>query len=103
MVGVDRRDGNLAGLVNLFVGDVCDETLWTGVHDYVEATHGHLDALINIAGRNYYALIADADLAEWRSMMDINVLGMVAPMKHLVGLLRKARAPAIVNMSSISG
>lgn len=101
--GVDRQRGSLASIAHLFVGDVCDETLWTSVRDYVDESHGHLDALVNIAGRNYFALIDDADLAEWRSMMDINVLGMVAPIKHLVGPLRKADAPAIVNMSSISG
>ena len=103
VIGVDRHEGSLASVTKLFVGDVCDETLWATVREYVDRTHGHLDALINIAGRNYFALIADADLAEWRSMMDINVLGMVAPMKHLVGLLSKAGTPAIVNMSSISG
>lgn len=103
VVGVDRHHRDLPSISKLFVGDVCDETLWVEVRDHVGNTHGHLDALINIAGRNYFALIADAELAEWRSMMDINVLGMVAPIKHLVGLLRHAEAPSIVNMSSISG
>lgn len=102
VIGVDRRTGSLASVAKPFVGDVCDETLWTAVRDYVHESYGHLDALINIAGRNYHALIADADLGEWRSMMDVNVLGMVAPIKHLVGLLGKAETPAIVNMSSIS-
>lgn len=82
VIGVDRHEVRLASLVKLFVGDVCDETLRRGRY-CVDETHGHLDAQINIAGRNYFALIADADLAEWRSMMDVNVLGMVAPIKHL--------------------
>jgi NAD(P)-dependent dehydrogenase (short-subunit alcohol dehydrogenase family) len=103
VIGVDRHEGTSPGLTKLFVGDVVDEQLWTSVRDHVTQTCGHLDALINIAGRNYFALIADADLAEWRSMMDINVLGMVASIKHLIGLLRQADAPAIVNMGSISG
>ena len=103
VVGVDRHDGNLEGVTELFVGDVCDESLWAKVRDHIGETYGHLNALINIAGRNYFALIADADLGEWRSMMDVNVLGMVAPIKHLIGLLREADAPSIVNMSSISG
>lgn len=103
VVGVDRRDGLRASIADLFVGDVCDETLWATVRDHVSETYGHLDALINIAGRNYFSLIGDADLDEWRSMMDVNVLGMVAPIKYLVGLLRNGRSPAIVNMSSISG
>jgi NAD(P)-dependent dehydrogenase (short-subunit alcohol dehydrogenase family) len=106
VIGVDRHEphsDSTSGLTKFFVGDVCDETLWTTVRGYVSDTYGHLDALINIAGRNYFALITDTDFAEWRSMMDVNVLGMVAPIKHLVGLLRNAEAPAIVNMSSISG
>jgi meso-butanediol dehydrogenase / (S,S)-butanediol dehydrogenase / diacetyl reductase len=103
VIGVDRYEGSVASVAELFVGDVCDESLWTRVHHHVDERYGHLDALVNIAGRNYFALIADADLAEWRSMMDVNVLGMVVPIKHLVGLLRQASAPAIVNMSSISG
>ncbi len=103
VIGVDRHEGNLASLSHFFVGDVCDEALWTRVHEYINETYGHLDTLVNIAGRNYFALIADTDFAEWRSMMDINVLGMVAPIKYLVGLLRKADTPAIVNISSISG
>jgi meso-butanediol dehydrogenase / (S,S)-butanediol dehydrogenase / diacetyl reductase len=103
VIGVDRHEGSLPSLSRLFVGDVCDETLWASVNDYIDETYGHLDALINIAGRNYFALIEDTDLSEWRSMMDINVMGMVVSIKHLVGLLRKAEAPAIVNMSSISG
>jgi NAD(P)-dependent dehydrogenase (short-subunit alcohol dehydrogenase family) len=103
VIGVDRHEGSLPGIAKLFVGDVCDEALWTTVRESVGETYGHLDALINIAGRNYFALIADADLGEWRSMMDINVLGMVAPIKHLIGLLRNAPEPAIVNMGSISG
>jgi NAD(P)-dependent dehydrogenase (short-subunit alcohol dehydrogenase family) len=103
VIGVDRQEGPTASITRLFVGDVCDEVLWKRVHDYVGETYGHLDALINIAGRNYFSLIEQADLIEWRSMMDINVLGMVTPIKHLVDLLRNAHQPAIVNMSSISG
>ena len=103
VVGVDRHKGGLESVAKLFVGDVFDETLWAEVRDHVGEIHGHLDSLINIAGRNYFALIADTELSEWRSMLDVNVLGMVAPIKHLVGLLRQAEAPSIVNMSSISG
>ena len=103
VIGVDRREAKQESLTKLFVGDVCDENLWANVRTYVAETYAHLDALINVAGRNYFALIEDAELSEWRSMMDINVLGMVAPIKHLVGLLRLADAPAIVNMGSISG
>jgi NAD(P)-dependent dehydrogenase (short-subunit alcohol dehydrogenase family) len=77
--------------------------MWSSVANHLEATYGHVDALVNIAGRNYFGKIEDSDLSEWRSMMDTNVLGMVAPTKHLIGLLRRSTQASIVNMSSISG
>ncbi|MEY3710809.1 MAG: hypothetical protein RLZZ99_630, partial [Actinomycetota bacterium] len=64
---------------------------------------GHVDALVNIAGRNYLSLIESADLDQWRNMFEVNVIGMVTAIKHLKSLLDKADSPAIVNMSSISG
>ena len=42
-------------------------------------------------------------LEQWRNMFEVNVIGMVTSIKHLKKLLDKGEAPAIVNMSSISG
>lgn len=103
VIGVDRSGDRADVVEQHFCGDICDETLWASVAEHIEGRGGRLDALVNIAGRNYFDKIEDSDLGEWRSMMDTNVVGMVAPIKHLTPLLRKSGQAAIVNMSSISG
>jgi NAD(P)-dependent dehydrogenase (short-subunit alcohol dehydrogenase family) len=86
-----------------FTGEVLDEVLLDRVADHLAREHGRLDVLVNIAGINYHAPIEECSLDEWRRIMDVNVIGMVAAIKHLTPLLRKGDAPAVVNMSSISG
>jgi 2-keto-3-deoxy-L-fuconate dehydrogenase len=103
VVGVDRSSSEPHDIDAFFSGDVCDESMWSSVVDHLKVAYGHVDALVNIAGRNYFDNIEDSNLSEWRSMMDTNVLGMVVPTKHLIGLLRRSAQASIVNMSSISG
>ncbi len=69
----------------------------------VAARFGRLEALINIAGINHRAPVADMQLVDWTRMMDVNVGSMFLTAKHGIPLLAKGDAPAIVNMSSISG
>ena len=69
----------------------------------VEARFGRLDALINVAGINHRAPIADMQMQDWTRMMDVNVGSMFLMAKYGLPLLEKGDAPAIVNMSSISG
>ena len=102
VVGVDSNSSK--GECDLFFqGDICDEQNWSKVAKAISDKFGHVDALVNIAGRNYLSLIESADLDQWRNMFEVNVIGMVTAIKHLKSLLDKADAPAIVNMSSISG
>lgn len=102
VVGVDRvEQANAFDL--FFQGDICDEGLWQRLSSTVGDRYGKVDALINIAGRNYHSLIENSDLDEWRNMFEVNVIGMVASIKHLKPLMDRGDAPAVVNMSSISG
>jgi NAD(P)-dependent dehydrogenase (short-subunit alcohol dehydrogenase family) len=102
VIGVDSK-GNSAECDHFFQGDICDESLWGAIATAISEQYGKVDALVNIAGRNYLSLIDSADLAQWRNMFEVNVIGMVTSIKHLKRLLDKGEAPAIVNMSSISG
>lgn len=83
--------------------DITDEKKWSEVSEQIDKKFGRLDVLINITGRNYFAPIENSELDQWQDMFRVNVLGMVAAIKHCTSLLRKADSPAIVNMSSISG
>lgn len=102
VVGFDRYpDKESCDL--FFQGEVSDEKLWSQVSESVEKNYGHVDALVNLAGRNYLANIDECNLDEWRNMFEVNVVGMVASIKHMKKLLDRAPSPAIVNMSSIAG
>ncbi len=102
VIGIDSKNGS-AECDHFFKGDICDENLWSAIATAIEEQYGKADALVNIAGRNYLALIDAADLEQWRNMFEVNVLGMVTSIKHLKRLLDKGESSAIVNMSSISG
>jgi NAD(P)-dependent dehydrogenase (short-subunit alcohol dehydrogenase family) len=102
VIGIDRAGGN-DDCDHFFRGDICDEQLWRSLAAAIAQQYGKVDALVNIAGRNYLAVIESADLEQWRNMFEVNVIGMVTSIKHLKTLLDMGDAPAIVNMSSISG
>ena len=103
VVGTDRHEGKNLEVNHFFQGEITNEAMWQEIAKKIETLNGHLDALVNIAGRNYLANIDEADLDQWRNMMEVNVLGMVAAIKHTAPLLRKAPNASVVNMSSISG
>ena len=103
VIGTDRHKSDNASVDHFFQGEVTDEAMWHDIARKIESSNGYLNSLVNIAGRNYLANISEAKLDEWRNMMEVNVFGMVAAIKHMAPLLKKAPNAAIVNMSSISG
>ena len=84
----------------------------TDVSDYAQAeamarraeeTFGGVDVLVNAAGIMLPAPIAGADPADWRRMVDVNLLGVLyATRAVLPGMLERGEGH-IVNVSSTSG
>lgn len=101
VLGTDRIKRVNEAVDIFFEGEITDESMWRSISASLEDSA--LDALINIAGRNYYSEISEANLDEWRNMFDVNIIGMVAAIKHMTTFLKRAENAAIVNMSSISG
>ena len=68
-----------------------------------EAAFGKLDILINNAGVMYLEPLAEADLARWRHMFELNVLGLIAASQAALPGMQARREGHIVNISSTAG
>ncbi len=81
--------------------DVVDEAAWERVSAEAVARFGSYDILINNAGIETAALIAQCAVEDFRKVLDINVTGVFLGMKH--ALPRMLQGGSIVNLSSIAG
>jgi NAD(P)-dependent dehydrogenase (short-subunit alcohol dehydrogenase family) len=83
--------------------DVTAETGWATVIAAIEARHGRLDGLVNNAGIVHLGSIEDTSLADWHRVLAVNADGVFLGCKAAWPLLKRSAAPAIVNLSSVSG
>ena len=83
--------------------DVTDEAQWRAALAAAEEAFGPLSALVNSAGILHSALLEDYPLADYRRVLDVNVIGTFLGMKTAIPSLRRAGGGAIVNLSSCDG
>lgn len=83
--------------------DVTDEQAWAALADRIQTRFGALDILVNNAGFGKFASIADTTLAQWRSIIAVNLDSVFLGTKYMMPLLAASGRGAIVNMSSIRG
>lgn len=90
--------------------DVTDPVGVAAAAKTIEARYGRLDALVNNAGIARppgsdpgSQLPRSADLDVLRAIFETNVFGVVTVTNTMLPLLRRSRAPRIVNVSSTAG
>jgi 3alpha(or 20beta)-hydroxysteroid dehydrogenase len=83
--------------------DVTSEEAWFAAVEQVEREFGHLDVLVNNAGILKFNALADTPLAEFREVLDVNLVGTFLGMKAAIPAMKRAGGGSIVNISSTEG
>src|SRR5690242_5530564 len=89
---------------SICAADVSCEPDVLALRDAVLARHGRLDVLVNNAGINpIFRGIERVSLADWQSIIDINLTGTFLCCKHLGGMMVEQGRGSVINISSVAG
>lgn len=101
------KEAQVLGAKTLLVQcDVSDDAAVRQMMVTIDASFGHLDALVNNAGTTATWKVKDLeslDMDEWDRTFAVNVRGTFQVSRAAVPLLKKGANPSIVNTASIVG
>ena len=108
---LDRQDPEraLASLraagaaADALTGDVVEESFATEVAGWVASRAGAAEVLVNNAGVSLIRPAEDTSAADWRRVMDVNLLGPFLLSKALGVQMLERRRGSIVNVASVAG
>ena len=89
---------------NFYKTDVSDEAMVAANLKSVEKRFGRIDVLVNnagITGKNKSA--HDSDNEDWRKVFEVNVIGALNCVRHVVPIMEKNGWGSIINLSSVYG
>jgi NADP-dependent 3-hydroxy acid dehydrogenase YdfG len=84
-------------------GDVADEAVAKKIVADTVQRLGRLDILVNSAGVIRQGGVENADVAQWRSVIDINLMATLHTCSAAIGPMRAQGGGDIINISSIAG
>ena len=100
-VSAAARDG---AQVRFVQNDVSDEAAVTLMIEGIVAEFGRLDMAVNNAGvSNETGTLVQSSSANYREMVETNIMGVYFCMKHELAQMLKQGGGAIVNLASIAG
>jgi len=80
--------------------DVTNEANWLAVFSNVMDAEGHLDVLVNNAGITTVGSVESLSLDAFKTMLDIDLIGVFLGCKHAIPLM-KGGTGSIINMASM--
>ena len=93
----------VGGPVSIHPADLSDEAAARAAIEAVHAEHGALHLLINNAGVMLLGPVQDADISEWRRMLDVNLWALLICTHTALPLIAGSGGGDIVNVSSVAG
>ncbi|WP_452229796.1 MULTISPECIES: SDR family oxidoreductase [unclassified Lacinutrix] len=83
--------------------DVTNKENFEKVIAEAEAIYGETDLLVNNAGVMLLGDITTQDPAEWKKMLDVNILGVMNGMSAVIQKMKARKSGTIINLSSMAG
>ena len=103
VLATDRVSGDgTDGQIDLVL-DITSEADWDDAVRHVRERWGGLDLLVNNAGIAGGGRVDVCTLEEWRSIIDVNLLGAVRGVRAFTPLLKEQRSGTVVNVASLAG
>src|SRR3954470_6236444 len=111
-LGARRKDrlDELAGRINdgggtavAIEADIADEEQAKRLVETAHSELGGLDCLVNNAGVMLLGPLQGADPDEWRTMIEVNCLGLLYCTHYALPLMRDGGGGDVVNVSSVAG
>ncbi|MDQ3728391.1 MAG: SDR family NAD(P)-dependent oxidoreductase, partial [Actinomycetota bacterium] len=96
---VDGLDGTAIAIE----ADISDEEQAAKLVEEADERLGGLDALVNNAGVMLLGPLQGADPDEWRTMINVNCLGLLYCTHYALPLIRDGGGGDVVNVSSVAG
>jgi NAD(P)-dependent dehydrogenase (short-subunit alcohol dehydrogenase family) len=104
VVAIVRRPESVKDLdVHAVALDMADTTRIAPAVEEVLAAHGHVDVLVNNAGRGIIGAAEELPDKDLRELMDLHFFGPVSLTRALLPSMRKRGSGAVVQMSSEGG
>ena len=83
--------------------DVSDPAQWTQAVEYATSEFGRLDGLVNNAGVSTGQFIEHEPVDHFRSVLEVNLVGVFNGIQAVIPTMRAAGGGSIVNISSAAG
>lgn len=86
-----------------FAADVSKEDDVARLRDFVAGRWDHVKAVVNNAGSNFRASVAELATEKWRELLGVNLDGTFFVSRAFIPMLLESKSGAIVNVASIFG